>query len=138
MRPYWRFYGMYLTRTSPRNVYVSYRQAYKCKIAKNLFPFLSISGRDVKPCYWASGNDSTEEAFWLYLFFFQCTSLPFCFYLPDPNFLEKGHRIGVILVWHYLCLRLEPRLQCKSTSMLHYQTAANQIMCPFSLSMEPI
>ena len=31
--------------------------------------------------------------------------------------LEKGHRIGVVLVWHYICLRLEPGLQSKSNPL---------------------
>ena len=43
--------------------------------------------------------------------------------------LEKGHRIGVVFVWHYICFTLEPRLQSKPL----YQTAAYPIMCPFSI-----
>ena len=35
----------------------------------------------------------------------------------NSHVIEKGHRIGVVLVWHYICSRLEPRLQSKSNPL---------------------
>ncbi len=35
--------------------------------------------------------------------------------------LEKGHRIDVVLVWHYICLTSEPEFQSKSNPIQNTQ-----------------